>query len=71
MSFAGVRPALVAVVRLVVEGAAWEIGQERVEPRRSRVNPREVKRQVNNFGKKYPPTAANPADANPLWNQSL
>jgi len=32
----------------------WEIGQERLEPRRNRVNPRVVKHQVSNYGKKHP-----------------
>jgi hypothetical protein len=32
----------------------WEIGQQRIEPRRNRVNPRVVKHQVSNYAKKHP-----------------
>ena len=32
----------------------WEIGEQRIEPRRIRVNPRVVKHQVSNYGKKHP-----------------
>lgn len=32
----------------------WEISLERVEPRRNRINPRVVKHQVSNYGKKHP-----------------
>jgi hypothetical protein len=32
----------------------WEIGQQRVEPRRNRINPRVVKHQVSNYAKKHP-----------------
>jgi hypothetical protein len=32
----------------------WEIGQERLVPRRNRINPRVVKHQVSNYGKKHP-----------------
>ena len=32
----------------------WEIGLERLEPRRNRINPRVVKHQVSNYAKKQP-----------------
>ena len=32
----------------------WEIAQERLEPRRNRINPRVVKHQVSNYAKKHP-----------------
>ena len=32
----------------------WEVGQERIERRRSRINPRVVKHQVSNYAKKHP-----------------
>lgn len=32
----------------------WEIGQERLESRRNRINPRVVKHQVSNYAKKLP-----------------
>jgi hypothetical protein len=32
----------------------WEIGQERLQPRRNRINPRVAKHQVSNYGKKQP-----------------
>ena len=32
----------------------WEIGQEQIEPRRNRINPRVVKHQVSNYAKKHP-----------------
>jgi len=32
----------------------WEIGEQRLEPRRCRVNPRVVKHQVSNYAKKHP-----------------
>jgi hypothetical protein len=32
----------------------WEVSLERVEPRRNRINPRVVKHQVSNYGKKHP-----------------
>lgn len=36
------------------EGLLWEIGQEVIEPRRNRVNPRVVKRKMSKFAKKRP-----------------
>lgn len=35
-------------------GLLWEIGQEVIEPRRNRVNPRVVKRKMSKFAKKRP-----------------
>jgi hypothetical protein len=32
----------------------WEMSQERIEPRRNRVNPRVVKRKMSKFPKKRP-----------------
>jgi hypothetical protein len=32
----------------------WELGQERIEPRRNRINPRVVKRKMSKFQKKRP-----------------
>ena len=32
----------------------WEIGQEQIEPRRNRINPRVVKRKMSKFAKKRP-----------------
>jgi hypothetical protein len=32
----------------------WEIGEQRIEPRRPRINPRVVKHQVSNYAKKHP-----------------
>ena len=32
----------------------WEIAQEKIEPRRNRINPRVVKHQVSNYAKKHP-----------------
>ena len=36
------------------EGLLWEIGQEQIEPRRNRINPRVVKRKMKKFMKKRP-----------------
>jgi len=35
-------------------GLLWELGQERIEPRRNRINPRVVKRKMSKFAKKRP-----------------
>jgi len=40
--------------RLWCRRLLWEISLERVEPRRNRINPRVVKHQVSNYGKKHP-----------------
>jgi hypothetical protein len=36
------------------EGLLWEMGQEQIEPRRNRINPRVVKRKMKHFMKKRP-----------------
>jgi hypothetical protein len=36
------------------EALLWEMGQERTEPRRNRINPRVVKRKMSKFAKKRP-----------------
>jgi Insertion element 4 transposase N-terminal/Transposase DDE domain len=36
------------------EALVWEVGQERIPPRRNRVNPRVVKRKMSKFAKKRP-----------------
>jgi hypothetical protein len=36
------------------EGLLWEMAQERIEPRRNRINPRVVKRKMSKFAKKRP-----------------
>jgi len=41
-------------LRTWYERLLWEIGQERLEPRRNRINPRVVKHQVSNYAKKQP-----------------
>ena len=44
----------------------WEIGQDRVEPRRPRVNPRVAKRQVSNYAKKHPHHRGQPSGRQPF-----
>ncbi len=37
-----------------VRGLLWEMSQERIEPRRNRINPRVVKRKMSKYAKKRP-----------------
>ena len=43
-----------ASLRRWYEGLLWEMGQEQIEPRRNRINPRVVKRKMSHFMKKRP-----------------
>ena len=43
------------------QGLLWEIGQEKIEPRRNRINPRVIKRKMSKWPKKRPAHRKRPA----------